>query len=106
MRLWVRLGVVAALLVGVAVALAHLRTENYRAGNRLHDLYARKRRFEKACWQEHLALAAEKSPPRLRDRAVRLDAWRGPTAPPPPTVPLPRDGPPVMVARRPGAPPP
>jgi hypothetical protein len=74
MRLWVRLGVTAALLVGMAIAVVHLRTETSRAGNRLHALYRRKRRLEKGCWRLHLAIADLKNVDRLREGAATFRA--------------------------------
>ncbi len=70
MRLWVRLGVTAALMAGLAIAVVHLRTETSRAGNRLHALYGRKRRLEKACWRLHVAIADLKNVDRLREGAA------------------------------------
>ena len=43
MRLCVRLAVMAALLVALAVGLIWLRTDTAQAGNRLHGLFRQKR---------------------------------------------------------------
>jgi len=66
MRLCVRLGGLAVLLVGIAVALVYLRTETVCAGYRLHSLFREKRDLEKSCKQLELTVAEYKSPERLR----------------------------------------
>ncbi|HUX00027.1 MAG: hypothetical protein WBD63_00940 [Phycisphaerae bacterium] len=73
MRLGVRLGAVAVLLLGIALALVHLRTDVACAGNRLHSLFREKRALEKECGRLELAVAMLKSPERLREHAT---AWQ------------------------------
>jgi hypothetical protein len=85
MRLCVRLGGLVILLVGIAVALVHLRTDTVCAGHRLHSLFREKRDLEKACSRLELTVAGFKSPQRLRQevqewRAASDGAGGGPNA--------------------------
>ncbi len=73
MRLGVRLGALAVLLLGIALALVHLRTDVACAGNRLHSLFREKRALEKECGRLELAVAMLKSPQRLR---AHTTAWQ------------------------------
>jgi len=72
MRLCVRLVVLTAFLVAVALGLVHLRTETTQAGNRLHSLYSQKRSLEKACSRLELGVARLKSQERMREQAADL----------------------------------
>jgi hypothetical protein len=73
MRLCVRLGGLAVLLVGIAMALVYLRTETVCAGYRLHGLFREKRDLEKSCSRLELTVAGFKSPQRLRQE---VQEWR------------------------------
>jgi hypothetical protein len=90
MRLCVRLGGLAVLLLGAALALVHARTEVACAGNRLHGLFREKRDLERECGRLELAVAALKSPKRLREHATAWEAGEsgmlpgGPVGPAPP----------------------
>jgi hypothetical protein len=74
MRLCVRLGGLAVLLVGIAVALVHLRTDTVCAGHRLHSLFREKRDLEKSCSRLELTVAEFKSPQRLRQEVHEWQA--------------------------------
>jgi len=69
----VRLGGLAILLMGIAVALIHLRTDTVCAGHRLHSLFREKRDLEKACSRLELTVAGFKSPQRLRQE---IQEWQ------------------------------
>jgi len=82
MRLCVRMAALAAMLVGVAAGLIHLRAETVRAGHRLHGLNARKRTLEKDFGRLEVAIARLSSQDRLREYATDLDRpAEGPPAP-------------------------
>ncbi|GAF76505.1 unnamed protein product [marine sediment metagenome] len=86
MRMCVRLGGLAVLLVGIAMALVYLRTDTVCAGHRLHSLFREKRDLEKSCKQLELTVAGYKSPERLwREiqewRAASEGAGAGPLLP-------------------------
>ena len=68
MKWFVRLGVLAALWVALGIGLVYIRADTACAGNRLHDLYRSKRDLQKACRRLELAVAALKSPRRLREQ--------------------------------------
>jgi cell division protein FtsL len=70
MRLCVRLAVMAALLVALAVGLIWLRTDTAQAGNRLHMLFRQKRDLGQECCRLEMSIAALKNVARLRERAV------------------------------------
>jgi len=97
MRLCVRLAVMAALLVVVAVGLIYLRTDTAQAGNRLHMLFRGKRDLERECCRLEMSIAGLKNLARLRQQAVdfRQDA-ETPGATPPDKTARPR---PVLVDR-------
>jgi len=83
MRLCVRLGGLAVLLVGIAVALVYLRTDTVCAGHRLHSLFREKRNLEKSCKRLEVTVAEYKNPDRLRRevqewQAVGVGAEAGP----------------------------
>jgi len=94
MSLIARLTALAVLLVLTAMGLVWLRTDTFRAGNRLHDLGRQKREIEKTCCRLEVAIARLKSPNRLRPHAAALAAPANPFAPEPPCrlrrEPLPR----------------
>ena len=73
MRLCVRLGGLAVLLVGIAVALVYLRTDTVCAGHRLHSLFREKRDLEKSCKRLEVTVAEYKNPDRLRRE---VQEWR------------------------------
>jgi hypothetical protein len=73
MRLCVRLAVLAALLVALAIGLIALRTDAHQAGNRLHSLFRDKRRLEQECCRLELAIARLKSQERLHEHAADLE---------------------------------
>jgi cell division protein FtsL len=70
MRLCVRLAVMAALLVGLAVGLIWLRTDTAQAGNRLHMLFRQKRDLERECCRLEMSIAGLKNVARLRQQAI------------------------------------
>ena len=72
MRLCVRLAILAAMLVGLALGLIYLRTDTNQAGHRLHLLYSQKRTLEKACCRLELSIAGMKNQERLRQQAMEL----------------------------------
>ena len=72
MRLCVRLAILAAMLVGLALGLIYLRTDTNQAGHRLHTLYSQKRTLEKACCRLELSIAGLKNQERLRQQATEL----------------------------------
>ena len=72
MRLCVRLAILAATLVGLALGLIYLRTDTNQAGHRLHTLYSQKRTLEKACCRLELSIAGLKNQERLRQQATEL----------------------------------
>ncbi|MCX5684789.1 MAG: hypothetical protein NT049_14035 [Planctomycetota bacterium] len=67
-----RLAILAAMLVGMALGLIYLRTETNQAGHRLHLLYSQKRTLEKTCCRLELAVAGLKNQERLRQQATEL----------------------------------
>jgi cell division protein FtsL len=69
MKLCVRLAVLSALLVALAIGLVNVRTGTHQAGNRLHALFSEKRDLEKACCRLELAIAQLKNQQRLREQA-------------------------------------
>lgn len=71
-RLCVRLAVLAAMLVALAIGLVALRTETNQAGNRLHALFRQKRDLEKACCGLELSIARLKNQERMREQAAGL----------------------------------
>lgn len=77
MRLCLRLAVLTALLVALAIGLVALRTETHQAGNRLHSLFREKRDLEKDCYRLELAIGRLKSQMRLRERVA--DLYQEPT---------------------------
>jgi len=74
MRLCVRLAVLTALLVALAIGLIALRTDVHQAGNRLHSLFGDKRRLEQECCRLELRIAGLKSQQRLREHVVDLES--------------------------------
>jgi len=72
MRLCVRLAILAAMLVGLALGLTYLRTDTSQAGHRLHLLYSQKRSLEKTCCRLELSIAGLKNQERLRQHATEL----------------------------------
>jgi cell division protein FtsL len=72
MRLCVRLAILAALLVSLAVGLVWLRTDTAQAGNRLHMLFRQKRDLEQECCRLEMSIAGLKNVARLRERAVEF----------------------------------
>ena len=73
MRLCVRLAVLAALLVALAIGLIALRTDVHQAGNRLHSLFSDKRQLEQECCRLELRIARLKSQARLQEHAADLE---------------------------------
>lgn len=73
MRLCIRLAVLAALLVALAIGLTALRTDTHQAGNRLHSLFRDKRQLEKECRRLELAIARLKSQERLHEHVADLE---------------------------------
>jgi hypothetical protein len=89
MRLCIRLVVLTALLVALAIGLIALRTDTHQAGNRLHLLFRDKRRLEGDCCRLELAIARLKGQERLHEHVAGLEDEptdglndRGPAAPP------------------------
>ena len=74
MRLCIRLAVLTAFLVALAIGLVALRPDTHQAGNRLHALFRDKRRLEKECCRLELVIARLKSQDRLHERVVDLEA--------------------------------
>jgi len=72
MRLSVRLAILAAMLVGLAIGLIYIRTDTNQAGHRLHTLYSQKRTLEKTCCRLELSIAGLKNQERLRQQATEL----------------------------------
>ena len=72
MRLCVRLAVLAALLVALAIGLIALRTDVHQAGNRLHSLFRDKRQLEQECCRLELRIAGLKSQERLHEHVADL----------------------------------
>jgi|WetSurMetagenome_2_1015567.scaffolds.fasta_scaffold61283_2 hypothetical protein len=70
MRLSVRLAVMAAMLVGVAMALVWFRTDTVQAGNQLHVLFGQKVNLERDCTRIELSIARLKNQERLRQEAT------------------------------------
>lgn len=77
MRLCVRLAVLAALLVALAIGLIALRTDVHQAGNRLHSMFSDKRRLEQECCRLELRIAGLKSQERLREHVADLGSESG-----------------------------
>lgn len=89
MRLCIRLVVLTALLVALAIGLIALRTDTHQAGNRLHLLFRDKRRLEGDCCRLEIEIARLKSQERLHEHVAGLEGEstdglndRGPAAPP------------------------
>jgi hypothetical protein len=74
MRLCIRLAVLAALLVALAIGLVALRTETHQAGYRLHALFRDKRQLEKECCRLEVVIARLKSQDRLHEHVADLEA--------------------------------
>jgi len=74
MRLCIRLAVLAALLVALAIGLVALRTETHQAGHRLHILFRDKRQLETECCRLELVIARLKSQDRLHAHVADLEA--------------------------------
>jgi hypothetical protein len=88
MRLCIRLAVMSALLVTVAMGLIWLRTDTVQAGNRLHVLFRQKQDLEKECYHLEEMIAQLKNQERLRSHAATFgqdtveDAGSGPKSSP------------------------
>jgi cell division protein FtsL len=72
MRLCVRLAILAAMLIGLAMGLIYLRTDTSQAGHRLHNLFSQKRAIEKTCCRLEISVAGLKNQERLRQQATEL----------------------------------
>jgi len=72
MRLCVRLAILAAMLIGLAMGLIYLRTDTSQAGHRLHHLFGQKRAIEKTCCRLEISVAGLKNQERLRQQATEL----------------------------------
>jgi uncharacterized membrane-anchored protein YhcB (DUF1043 family) len=72
MRLCVRLAILAAMLVGLAIGLIYLRTDTNQTGHKLHLLYSQKRSLEKTCCRLELSIAGLKNQEHLRQQATEL----------------------------------
>lgn len=89
MRLCIRLVVLTALLVALAMSLIALRTDTHQAGNRLHLLFRDKQRLQGDCCRLEIEIARLKSQERLHEHVADLEDEstdglndRGPAAPP------------------------
>lgn len=72
MRLCLRLAVLAALLVALAMGLVTLRTDIHQAGSRLHVLFREKRGLESECCRLEIEIGMLKSQERLREHAADI----------------------------------